>query len=283
MIDRYNDRADGLVLPPGVRTRNPERVSGENGPHRRFFLESWFTPPGTNARNAQQDQIADIMSVLQKRFHQMNPLIQRWIEGRARLMPQAMRAVQELIDAQSPGAIAARIARQGNAADENAAQSARQAALALRASGLGDGAVGGAVAGELANALREKNRYYAYEHSPERQAQSLQAILGAVGGYGALGGNDFNTAMSLGSLINNQQPVLVGAGFGEILGQLAGVASNYIPMGGGAPSKPAPYDAQNRYKSWGALTSTQDGLQMYSMDNPFDFAKPKKGFAGWGR
>jgi hypothetical protein len=187
------------------------------------WLDSLFTPPGTNRRNSQLDQQHTASgyssNLLPGEFN-----YQQQLQGfRSSQLPTAENAVNSLGQWTT---------QQGRDQESNAYTNWAQAAARSRAAQGYSGFAGnqslqqGYGLDQMNQANSQSAQYQGQINSPEAQQAALQAYMG---GLNALSPN-YNGLSQLTGNVYGQPTVPVGQGIGDFLGNLAGqYATTFLP------------------------------------------------------
>ena len=187
-----------------------------------FFddITSIFTAPGTSQANAQNDRNSQIASYVSQLLPILMPLLKQQAQMAGRLEPQLEDVQQQLINSLNPANQQGVTDMQKNAVFANYAKASPLATLGAKAAGLGSGYQAGQQASLAGQAARGAAQIDVNALNPLVKAQQLQAQVQAIqGGQSMPGLGAYNTLATIGY---GQPKSNVGAGFGEILGNLAG-------------------------------------------------------------
>lgn len=199
---------------------NPGKLIGDIG----SGFQSLFTNPGQNAANEQNATRQGVMNQYGSLLPGATSLAQGSQSFAQMMQPYLQKAIQQGIYQNSDQSALAGAQQQANYANSNAANSAKQAGLALSAQGAGSGAVSGATAGLFGQAANEANDAYTQAMSPEaRQQRLMQRISQLMGAANP----DYQPLQSVASGIYGAPTVQVQQNpLGGIIGTLGSAAIN---------------------------------------------------------
>jgi hypothetical protein len=203
---------------------------------RRLFTDYGLDPRGNN----------ELGTMMQQWGARLYPIVGQELEFLSQMAPLRQQAILGLIDSMGPDAVDADIAAFGAGADENAAKASKQASMANKAQGLGDGYQEGQNAGIAGKAASEKNAYRQQQLSPAAKIQRAAMLIQAMQGAG--NPQAFNMAMGLFGPIeqrHRQNQSEVGSGsawnsIGGMLGQATGMGWNPFGRASANPTPAAP-------------------------------------------
>jgi hypothetical protein len=196
------------------------------------FVNSIFTPRGTNAREAQEADQGKVSGGYQGLFDALLPYIQDSIKSGGQLEPLRQAEIRRQLMLASPGNNAARQRMFQNQVFNNAIRSANTQSSLNRAAGFSGAYNAGARNAAVNQANDLSNKYAAEMYSPDGMMANSQMRLGAI----AQG----QSSPQLGMLNNfsegvyGRPAVQVGQGAAGQIGQLAGTAASiYAASKGG--------------------------------------------------
>jgi len=199
------------------------------------FLESAFTPAGTNARRGQENQIRGMSKRLQGLFDSYIPLAQKQIGNQGRVLDSNAQLIQDFMGTLGESGRRAGLSRFNSEVDAQGVSEDAGTDMGLGAAGVDAQTRAGVKANARRGRASAKNKFFADTYDPTNIAARLSAGNNAIGGYLNNSGLPINSANSLFGSVNGQQPVQVQPGLGDYIGQAA--ASYAGGMGAGKAGK----------------------------------------------
>jgi hypothetical protein len=186
------------------------------------WLSSAMTKPGQNASDARNKHQSEAEAFLIKLLRGNPDLLQHLLGQQSQIADLTFGGLQDLLANTGASARKSRVASFGATADANAAKSTRDVGLTGKSMGLGDGLLGGAALSAQNQAATQKNQDYNYENSPQKMSSDFMSGLQGVQGWEGIGAAPGNTLQNAIQQILGLQPLPVGPGLGDFLGQVAG-------------------------------------------------------------
>lgn len=183
-------------------------------------IGSLFTPPGTNARNAQEEGQQGVANSANKWLPDFSNLVGSQAKFASMLEPIRQHLLTHFFSQYDPSNTTGQLDQYQNQARDSFANSARDSGIALQGLGYGSGAVQGATQDAANQTAMATNKYSAYLNSPEYQAQSLQSILPLLTSSQSSPG--LQGLSQLASIIYGQPQVQVGQGLASFLAPALG-------------------------------------------------------------
>jgi hypothetical protein len=196
------------------------------------FVNSIFTPRGTNARRAQEADQAKVSGGYQELFDMLMPHIKEQISFGSRYEPMRQAEIRRQLMLASPGNDEARKRMYANSVFGNAVRSANTQNALNRAAGFSGAYGAGQRTAMLNSAADASNRFNLDMNSPETMLARSQLRMGALNQSQSVPG--FNMLGNAASGVYGRPSVHVDQGIGGSLGSLAGLAGSLLGGGGGA-------------------------------------------------